>query len=289
MVITVFRGGCEVVSGDRVVELRLVGRHAKSEVELAVGDEVTFDPDRGIVLDLLPRRTALARLRPRDDPRQEQVIAANMDRLAVVASVVEPPFRYGVVDRLLLTADAGGLQAILVVNKVDLLQGSPLPEAALAFEEAVPVFAVSAKTGQGLEALRASLARSRTVLAGHSGVGKSSLLNALEPELRLETGALRRKGGRGRHVTTSSILLRLPDGAEVIDTPGLREVAPPRLDVASIDRIYRDVARVAEGCRFRDCRHGEEPDCAVREAAGLGGLHPARYAGYRKLIAEISR
>jgi ribosome biogenesis GTPase len=90
-------------------------------------------------------------------------------------------------------------------------------------------------------------------------------------------------------VTTGSILLRLPDGAEVIDTPGLREVAPPRLDAASIDRIYPDVARVAEGCRFRDCRHGEEPDCAVREAAAGARLHPARYAGYRKLVAEISR
>ena len=284
-VITVFRGGCEVVHADRVVELRLVGRHAHRELSLAVGDEVTFDPERGIVLDRCPRRTVLARRRPRDDPRREQVIAANMDRLAIVSSVREPPFRPGVVDRFLLAAYGGGLDALLVVNKIDLLEGAPFPEEVRLFEAAVPICAVSARTGRGLDALRKRLADSRTVLAGHSGVGKSSLLNALEPELRLETGELRRRDRKGRHTTSQAVLIRLEGGATVVDTPGVREVAVSAVDRSLVDRVYPDVARLAAGCAFRDCRHAEEPDCAVREAVGRRGLPPLRLRGFHRLIS----
>ena len=206
-VITVVRGGCEVVCGDERRELRLLGRSALRGVELAVGDELEFDPVKGVVLDVAPRRTRLERRRPEHDPRQRQVIAANMDRLAIVVSVRTPPFRAGLVDRFQLAAYAGGLEAILVVNKVDLLEGAPLPEEIRGFEVALPVVPVSARSGLGLDALRRRLEDSQTVLAGHSGVGKSSLLNALEPELRLQTGELGRSGRRGRHTTRSSSLI----------------------------------------------------------------------------------
>jgi ribosome biogenesis GTPase len=288
IVIGLYRGGCEVVHGDHVRELRLVGRHARRpDFSLAVGDEVTFDAEKGILLDLLPRRTRLVRPRPKDDPRREQAIAANMDRLAIVSSVVEPPFRYGVVDRFLVAAFAGELDALLVVNKVDLLDGAPLPADVSAFEAAVPVLAVSARTGEGLDRLRDALARSRTVLAGHSGVGKSSLLNALEPELRLETGDLSRRDGRGRHTTTRSILLRLPGDAIVIDTPGVREVGVTSLTPELLERVYPDVARLAPGCRFRDCRHDREPECAVRDGVREGELAGVRHAGFLRLVAGV--
>jgi ribosome biogenesis GTPase len=286
IVITVFRGGCEVVHGDRVLELRLVGRHAHQELELAVGDELTFDADRGIVLERAPRRTKLARRRPRDDPRYEQVIAANMDRLAIVGSVAEPPFRPGVVDRLLLAAYAGGLDALLVVNKIDLLEGGELPEKVRVFEEVVPVCAVSARTGAGLDGLRERLSGSRTVLAGHSGVGKSSLLNALEPELRLETGEVRRGDRKGRHTTSRAILVRLSEDAVVVDTPGVREVAAPSVDRALVDRVYPDIAGLSAGCQFRDCGHASEPGCAVIQAVDHRKLSRLRLDGFRKLIAE---
>jgi ribosome biogenesis GTPase len=288
IVITVYRGGCEVVHGDHLRELRLVGRHARrADFSLAVGDEVTFDPVKQILLDLLPRRTKLVRPRPKDDPRREQVIAANMDRLAIVTSIAEPPFRYGIVDRFLVAAFAGDLDALLVVNKVDLLEGASLPEEVSAFEAVVPVLAVSARTGEGLDRLRTALAQSRTVLAGHSGVGKSSLLNALEPELRLETGELRRGDVRGRHTTTRSVLLRLPGDATVIDTPGVREVGVTRLGPELLGRVYPDVALLASGCRFRDCRHDREPECAVREGVGRGELPGVRHAGFLRLVAGI--
>jgi ribosome biogenesis GTPase len=282
----VVRGGCEVVYGDERRELRLLGRSALRGVELAVGDEVEFDPQKGVVLEQLPRRTRLERRRPRDDPRQRQVIAANMDRLAIVVSVVEPPFRAGLVDRFQLAAYAGGLEAILLVNKVDLLEGAPLPEEIRVFEAALPIFPLSAKMGLGLDALRRRLGHSQTVLAGHSGVGKSSLLNALEPELRLETGELGRRRLRGRHTTRSSILIRLPGGAIVVDTPGIREVASGPVDSALVDRVYPDVAALAPDCRFRDCRHASEPECAVRAALGAGTLPRARYECHQNLLRD---
>jgi ribosome biogenesis GTPase len=286
-VITVFRGGCEVAHEDRVAELRLVGRHAIREIALAVGDEVTFDPERGIVLELLPRRTKLARRRPRDDPRREQVIAANMDVLAVVMAVAEPRFNPNFVDRFLLAAFAGGLEALLAVNKIDLCHGEPLPQEIGAFEAVVPICAVSAQTGEGIEALRGHLLGTRTVLAGPSGVGKSSLLNALEPELRLETREVSRRRRKGRHTTARATLLRLPGSAIVVDTPGLREVATGPIDPRFLDRVYPEIARLAPDCHFRDCRHDREPECAVRLAVESGDLPASRHKNYQKLVAEI--
>ena len=135
----VFRGGCAVASEEQVIELRLVGRHARDELALAVGDEVSFDPERGIVLGLQPRRTRLARLRPLAGRRarfrrDEQVLAANMDLLGIVTCVSEPPFRPGLVDRFSLAARSGGLEPILIVNKIDLLAGAPIPEEVRGFE-----------------------------------------------------------------------------------------------------------------------------------------------------------
>ncbi len=282
IVITVFRGGCQVVSDDRVADLRLVGRHAERELALAVGDEISFDPEKGIVLDRLPRRTQLTRHRRRG----EQVIAANMDQLAVVASFLEPTFRSGAVDRFLLAAYAGGLEAILVVNKLDLLAGGPVPEEVQVYERILPVYPLCALTGEGLAPLREKLRRARTVLAGHSGVGKTTLLNALEPELRLETADVT-GAKRGRHTTARAIWIRLPGDAVVVDTPGLREIAAGPVDPRLLDEVYPDVAKLAVDCRFRDCRHDREPDCAVRAAAERAELPLARIASFQRLIAEI--
>ncbi len=284
-VISVFRGGCEVVWQDRVVALRLIGRHARRAQALAVGDELSFDPEKEVVLEVEPRRTQLARWQPRT--RREQVVAANVDRLAIVAAVREPPFRSGAVDRFLLSARAGGLEAILVVNKLDLLEGAELPEEILAYEEVVTLHRVCAKTGQGIEALRSELAGSRSVLAGHSGVGKSSILNAMQPELRLETAPLSRKYGRGRHTTASATWIRLPGDAVVVDTPGVRAIATGPVDPELLREVYPDVEERAATCRFRDCAHGSEPDCAVRAAIESGELRPARLASYRTLLDEI--
>lgn len=287
-VISVFRGGCEVVDRGQVRALRLVGRHAQREQALAVGDRVSFDTERQVVDEVLPRRTRLARRRARDRHR-EQVIAANVDRLAIVASVAEPDFHAEGVDRLALAAYAGGLEALLVVNKIDLLGGQSLPDEVRAYEPVLELFPTSALFGTGVRALRERLHDSVTVFAGHSGVGKSSLLNALEPELRLETGRVSSKTRRGRHTTTSAVWLELAGGAIVVDTPGVSEIGSGPVDPALLDRVYPDVAAAARECRFRDCRHGAEPDCAVRAAIGAGSLRESRLATYRRLVSELDR
>lgn len=294
-VIGVFRGGCEVVHGDALRELKLVGRHAHQGVMLAVGDDVSFDPDKGIVLEVAERRSLLSRLRPNRGGRmrtshgsgEEKVIAANMDRVAIVVAVERPPFRAGAVDRFMLAAAVGGLEALLVVNKIDLLEGAPLPDEIAQYADLLPLCAVSARAGIGLDALQAHLRGSRTVMAGHSGVGKSSLINALQPELRLETGTLRRGDQRGRHTTSRATWLRLQGDAVVVDTPGVREITTGPVDPALIDQVYPDVAALAQGCRFRDCRHRQEPDCAVGAAISAGELAPARLASFKKLLQDI--
>lgn len=285
-VITVLRGAIEVVQADRLQRLRLSGANAHRELALAVGDRVTFDPAKGLLVDVLPRRTQLARLRSFGRPRP-QVIAANVDRLAIVTSVASPPFRSGAVDRFLLAAHAGGLESLLVVNKLDLLgEHAELDEAIRAYAGIVPLFPVSAAQGRGLAELREALAQGVTVFAGHSGVGKSSLLNALEPELRLETGEISPKWDRGRHTTSRAAYLRLANGAVVIDTPGVREIGTGPIDPDSLGAVYPDIALLAAGCRFRDCRHRAEPDCAVRRAVEEKRLSPARLAGYHRLLEE---
>jgi len=286
-VITVLRGACEVVSGERLTRLRLTGTNARKDHSLAVGDQVRFDPAKAALVEVLPRRTQLARLRSAG-PRRPQVIAANADRLAIVASVASPPFRSGAVDRFLLAAHAGGLAALLVVNKIDLLSdGAELPDEIGAYEGIVPMVVVSAANGAGLEALRAALGHDTTVLAGHSGVGKSSLVNALQPELRLETGEISAKWDRGRHTTARAVYLRLAGGAVLIDTPGMREIATGPVDPELLGQVYPDIALLAAGCRFRDCRHGAEPGCAVRAAVEDGRLRVARLASYTRLVGEI--
>jgi len=292
VVITVYRGACAVVHGDQLLELRLTGKQAEQELQLAVGDEVRFDPERELVEERLPRRTQLARLRPQagrraHDPRHEKVLAANVDQVAIVMSVADPPFRSGAVDRFMLAAAAGGLEAMLVVNKVDLLAGAPLPEEIAGYRGILPFFLTSALDKTGLDELRPALADRRTVFAGHSGVGKSSLLNALEPELTLETGEVRERARKGRHTTTHAVWLRLPGGAIAVDTPGVREIASGALDRELLDQVYPDVAALAADCRFRDCAHDREPDCAVRTAVTDGRLHPGRLQSHRKLRAGV--
>jgi len=285
-VLTVTRGGCDVVHGDHVMSLTLVGKHAHRETSLAVGDRVSFDPVRKIVIEVLPRRTVLARRRSFGKQR-EQVLAANADRLAIVTSVSSPPFRSGAVDRFLVAAHAGGLEAILVVNKLDLLApGEPLPDEIRAYESVIELFPVAAKTGAGIEPLRARLADSTTVLAGHSGVGKSSLINALEPELRLQTGEIS-KYDRGAHTTSASTWLRLAGGAVVIDTPGVREIGTGPVDRDLLGPVYPEIALLSADCRFRDCEHKSEPKCAVRAAVEAGTLPAARLSNYHRLLDEV--
>ena len=263
------------------------GEHA----QLVVGDDIDFDPIRRIVLARNPRRTSLERVAPmggraRSAALKKKVIAANMDAVAIVTSAADPPFSPGAVDRFALAALAGGMQVLLVVNKIDLVQGV-LPDAARSFESLWPVTAISVHRAEGLTHLRELLSGRRTVLAGHSGVGKSSLLNALEPSLDLPTREVRERTRTGRHVTTRATWLHLDDRTVLVDTPGVREIATGPVDRSLLRAVYPEIAEHALACRFRDCTHTHEPDCAVAAACERGEVELARLSSFRRLLVDV--
>jgi len=262
-----------------------------------VGDEVEIDLEKNRILRVLPRRTELAR--PDDRiPGESRAVAANIDLVAVVVSVGTPPLHPRLIDRYLFAIHKGGAQPLIVVNKLDLLAEM---DAVKQLDRLEPYRAlgiacvnVSALHGKGLDSLRGHIAGKRVVFVGHSGVGKSSLLNAIVAQASslpahedAKVGETSDKSGKGRHTTTSSQLYRLEDGTEIVDTPGVRSFAVDMED--EILEGFPDFARFAPSCRFKDCRHLEEEGCAVKEAVRTGLLPRPRYETYRRLAdGEVS-
>ena len=258
-----------------------------------VGDWVavqsTGDPDHRLVQGLLPRRTAVVRRAPGDRSASEQVLAANVDTLLIVTSL-NHDLNTRRLERYLALAWSSGARPVVVLNKADLADD---PESSVAWIEPVaggaPVNAFSAATGFGLEALGHLLDEGRTTaLMGSSGVGKSSLVNALAGEVVEATASVREDDARGRHTTTRRHLIRIPGRGLVLDTPGMRELGLAD-DDGGLDATFADIDALASDCRFDDCQHDREPGCAVRGAISAGSLDPARLASRRKLDRELSR
>lgn len=255
-----------------------------------VGDVVAFvateGPPRAVAV--LPRRSWIGRRDP-GNAHHELVLAANVDVAVIVVAAMDPPPRPGLIDRCLVALQRTGVAALVCANKVDLLDaaGRQALGAMLApYEQlAIPVVRCSADTGEGIDALRGALGRGTAVFLGHSGVGKSSLLNALDPDGGRRVGAVREHDGRGRHTTTSASLRRLREGAAVIDTPGVRAFGLDALAPDELRAAFPEFAPFAAACRFADCTHAHEPTCGVREAVATGRLGEARYASYRRIVA----
>jgi ribosome biogenesis GTPase len=284
-------------AGAAPLEGRVTGRlrHEAGPAELpVVGDWVAVDarPAEGsaTVHAVLPRRTHLRRRAPADRGAPFQVLAANVD-LVFVATSLNRELNPRRIERYLAMAWESGASPVVVLTKVDLARDPVEVAVAEAQLEEVatgmPVVATSAVSGQGIEAVRAFLAAGRTVaLVGSSGVGKSTLANALLGEERLLVRAIREDDARGRHTTVGRQLVALPDGEGLLlDTPGLRELGLWD-DGAGLELAFADVARAAEACRFTDCRHEGEPGCAVRSALDDGSLGADRIEGWRRLARE---
>jgi ribosome biogenesis GTPase len=269
---------------------RVAGRlFLDPEFRLAVGDEVAFTATEGPprIEALLPRRSWLARPDPGNSHR-DLVLAANVDVAVITVAVADPPLRPGLIDRFLLALAHGGVAPAVCANKVDLLADATELGRVLApyAELQVPVFPCSATRQSGLAALRAHLAGKACVFVGHSGVGKSSLLNALDPDGARSIGAVRDHDGKGRHTTAWSSLRQLADGTRIIDTPGIRALGLDRLDSDQVRAGFPELA-TAGACRFTDCGHQQEPDCAVRAAAASGRIPAARYASYLRILQSL--
>jgi ribosome biogenesis GTPase len=215
------------------------------------------------------------------------VIAANVDVVVNVVSLKTPPLRPGLIDRYLIAIGKSGAEPLLCVNKIDLLESAEELDAVRPYQDiGIPVILCSASTGAGLDELSGALAGKLCVLAGHSGVGKSSLLNALDPQLQIATGSVSEANEKGRHTTTSSALYRLPNGATVIDTPGIREFGLWDITRDDLRHYYQEFG--AYQCAFADCTHVHEPDCAVKRAVASGAISEARYESYARILASLA-
>jgi ribosome biogenesis GTPase len=241
------------------------------------------------VQSVLPRRTVLARPDPLN-AHMQRLVAANVDVVIHVVSLKSPPLRPRLIDRYLIAIQRGGAQPVICVNKIDLLDEEELAEEleplAPYLNLGVPIIGCSTKSGAGLDKLRAEVEGKMAALVGHSGVGKSSILNALDESLQISTNAVHRRG-TGRHTTTSSTLYDFGAGTYLIDTPGIREFGLWDLDRDSLRDYFPDLAGPAELCRFTDCTHVHEPDCEVKEAVERGELSRARYETYVRLWQDL--
>jgi ribosome biogenesis GTPase len=253
----------------------------------AVGDWVAVcdaPGGRAAIEAVLPRRTRFSRKTPWLKA-EEHVLAANVDTVLLVSGL-DHDFNPRRLERYLIAAWDSGADPVLVLTKLDLLDDETKLSEAEGIAFGVPIFAVSNVTGEGIDELRGLLRPRKTfVLLGSSGVGKSTLVNQLAGRRLMPTGDVR-NDGRGRHTTRHRQLLVLPSGALLLDTPGLRELQVWEGDV---DAAFADIAELATTCRFTDCAHGTEPDCAVQEALELGALDPDRWASYLKLQRELRR
>ncbi|MDF9393487.1 MULTISPECIES: ribosome small subunit-dependent GTPase A [Methylococcus] len=264
---------------------RIVLCHTRRRLgDAAVGDRVTWEPcegDQGRVLEILPRRSSL--VRPAHGGRI-RVVAANLDRVFVVLAP-EPEPDWLLADQILAVCECRHITAALILNKID-LEGVSALEGALRDYQAAgyDVFRISTRSGAGLDALQSVLHTGCSMLSGQSGVGKSSLTNALLPDRNLRIGELSAHSGLGRHTTTSATLYPLPGGGELIDSPGVAVFGLAEVDPAELAQAYRDFHPHLGKCRFNDCRHTKDKGCAVREAVEAGMLSPARYERYLKLL-----
>lgn len=266
---------------------------AADTLKLAVGDDVMLErgdrDDAWAISEILPRRSRLARRAP-GGGQGERIVAANVDQVVVMFAAAKPDPHPRMLDRFLVIAEGNGLAARIVINKVDLV-GEDVARARFAAYEAIgyPVHYTAVKAGRGLEGIRDALRGRRSVVTGPSGVGKSSLLNAIFPGAQLRVGAISESVNKGRHTTVGAVMIPLPDGDDgyVIDTPGLREVGLWSLPADQLDRCYPELRSRRDECRFGDCRHVSEPDCAVRAAVQSGDISAERYDSYVRLLEEL--
>lgn len=261
-------------------------------LKLAVGDRVCVERDARhrawTITEILPRHSRLARRAP-GGGQGERVIAANVDQVIVVFAAANPEPHPRMLDRFLVIAEANQLAARIVVNKVELVPAGDVRRRFGDYERAgYEVFYTSVKERIGLEAVAAILARRISVMTGPSGVGKSSLLNALFPGLDLRVSEISASVNKGRHTTVGAYLHPLPgpEAGAVVDTPGLREIGIWELPTDRLDACFPELRAVRDGCRFADCAHVAEPDCAVRDAVQRNEISRARYESYLKLLTE---
>ncbi len=281
-IIRALSGFYYVRCGEKTISCRAKGRFRREGLSPLVGDRVLVEygeDGTGTVAEILPRKNAFVR-----------PAVANVDLLVMVISEAVPVTDPYLADRVTVRCEKNGCGAALVINKCDLSDGSGLADIYAA--TGYPVWCVSAVTGEGIDELRAGLAGMTCCFTGNSGVGKSSVLNALDPAFSIPTGEVSRKLGRGRHTTRHVELFALDNGTLIADTPGFASFgddAEQPIFPEELASLFPEFAAYKDSCRFDDCTHRREPGCAVREAVEDGFIHPSRFASYQRMYEEASR
>ena len=259
---------------------------------VCVGDRVVVTPpdnddNLGAIEEVLPRKTQLTRSAAGREG-YHQLVAANVDQLIVVVATHEPELHPRLIDRLLIGGEQGELSCVIVVNKIDLAERDAILRRLGYYPEiGYPVLTTSAKTGAGVEELRQVLRDKSSVFAGPSGAGKSSLLNAVQPGMRLTTGEVSRHTGKGKHTTTFVQLLKLDFGGYVVDTPGIREFGLWNVERAHLAEYFPEMAGFIGQCHYKDCAHVNEPNCAIKAAVERGEVSQARYESFVHIYETI--
>lgn len=278
-IIRALSGFYDVDTGEAVVRCRARGKFRKEKIVPLVGDRVTFQGsgDEGYLREILPRKNSF--IRP---------AVANVDALVMMAAQVNPVTEPFLIDRVGAIAAVQGVELILVLNKCDL---DPAEELYGIYRDTgMTVLRVSAKTGQGVEELRQILSGKLVAFTGNSGIGKSSLLNALYPEARMATGEVSEKLGRGRHTTRHVELFTLPDGTRIMDTPGFSAFDTDQMELGTPEQLalaFPEFEPYLGKCRFDDCAHIKEKGCAVLEALREGKIQPSRHESYVRLYEKV--
>ncbi len=267
--------------------LRLKGARTTSPV--VVGDRVKCERDDNgdyTIVSVEPRHNYVIR-RASNLSKESHIIAANIDRAIVLATLQQPATPPEFVDRFLVTCEAYKIPATVVLSKCDLQEPEAMAHFRAIYEGAgYPVIEVSTRTGQGVEEVRAQLAGRTTLLSGNSGVGKSSLIAAIDPTLDIRTGEISESHLKGRHTTTFSTMYPLLGGGAVIDTPGIKGFGLIDIDDGELWHYFPEMMRVGHDCRFYNCTHTHEPGCAVEEAVRQGIIAPQRYESYLKMLDD---
>ena len=283
----------DVLHDGETVRCRIRGRlrlkGVRSTNPVVVGDEVACEADDGgdyVIADILPRRNYVIR-RASNLSKESHIIAANVDQALLMASLRSPETPTEFVDRFLVTCEAYKVPVTILLSKLDLQDAEAVAEFRAVYEGAgYRVLEVSVREGRGVEEVRELLAGRTTLVSGNSGVGKSTLIQAIDPSLDIRTGEISESHHKGRHTTTFSTMYPLAGGGAVIDTPGIKGFGLIDIDEAELWHYFPEMMRVAPACRFYNCTHTHEPGCAVTEAVKAGEIAWPRYESYLKIRDE---
>lgn len=284
---------------EEVVLCRIIGKFRLGKHKLtnpvAVGDRVMVEKEdneegTGIIRKILPRENYVLRQSPRRK-HYMHLMAANIDQSALMITLREPVLKPGFIDRYLLMTEPHNIPVIIVFNKIDIYtpeDNSRLDDFEKIYQKiGYDTIRVSARTGKHVGELRTMLKDKSTLVSGQSGVGKSSLLNALDPELHILEGVLSDHSGKGQHTTTFAEMYSMPDNTQIIDTPGMKTLGFNNLEVQDVAHNFREFFEYSTDCRFRNCTHRNEPGCAVKSAVSAGDISEVRYQNYLAILSEI--